>query len=87
MGRKLWCVAIAVALGYCGIAHAEVWPSSNWSEASPAERQMDAARVQDAANYALTGGGSGMIVRPGDPVRPEVIHEVDRRNCPRSCCD
>jgi CubicO group peptidase (beta-lactamase class C family) len=51
----------------------EVWPGPDvetdpnhgWVAATPAEVGMDAARLQEAATYALTGGGAGMITRHG----------------------
>lgn len=51
----------------------EVWPgvdvesdpNHGWVTATPDEVGMDGARLQEAEAYALTGGGSGMIVRHG----------------------
>jgi hypothetical protein len=38
-------------------------PAAAWSEKSPAELGLNAARLEAARDYALTAGGSGMIVR------------------------
>ena len=65
MERSFWRIGIAVASIYCGVANAEIWPADTWNDASPAEQQMVAASLQDAAQYALTGGGAGMVVRGG----------------------
>ncbi len=43
----------------------ETWPMPNWPRAAPAEVGMDAARLEQAKDYALTGGGSGYITRHG----------------------
>jgi len=44
------------------------WPMPDWSEAAPHDVGMDAAAVARARDYALTGGGSGLIVRHGRAV-------------------
>ena len=41
------------------------WPAATWEAATPAEVGMDAASLEKARNYALTGAGSGMITRHG----------------------
>ena len=42
-----------------------VWPMPQWSRAAPAEVGMDEAKLAQARDYALTGGGSGYITRHG----------------------
>ena len=42
-----------------------VWPEDRWTTASPAEVGLDAVKLEQARNYALTGGGSGYITRHG----------------------
>ena len=42
-----------------------VWPGAEWDASSPAEAGMDAALLLQAQQYALSAGGSGMIVRDG----------------------
>ncbi len=44
---------------------AEHWPGSSWETISPAEAQLDERLLQQAREYALTGGGSGYITRGG----------------------
>ncbi|MAG94790.1 MAG: hypothetical protein CMJ48_13765 [Planctomycetaceae bacterium] len=53
-----------------------VWPQREWATADPADVGMDAALLKAARDYALTGGGSGIITRHGrlvmswgDPVK------------------
>lgn len=43
----------------------ETDPNHGWATASPDEVGMDAASLEAARDYALTGGGSGLIVRYG----------------------
>jgi CubicO group peptidase (beta-lactamase class C family) len=43
----------------------EPWPGRDWPRATPAEMGMDDARLEQARDYALTGGGSGYVVRRG----------------------
>ena len=40
-----------------------VWPGRKWERARPEEVGMDAAILQKARDYALTGGGSGCVIR------------------------
>jgi CubicO group peptidase (beta-lactamase class C family) len=42
-----------------------VFPTSQWQTATPAEMSMDAAKLDQARNYSLIGGGSGFITRHG----------------------
>lgn len=42
-----------------------VWPSPKWQTAAPADVGLDEAPLQQARDYALTGGGSGYITRGG----------------------
>src|SRR4051812_14872623 len=45
-------------------AAAEI-PGEQWAFSTPAEAGLDAAKLEEARAYALTGGGSGMIIRGG----------------------
>ncbi|HID76481.1 MAG TPA: class C beta-lactamase-related serine hydrolase [Planctomycetaceae bacterium] len=42
-----------------------VWPGAEWPVAQPAAVGMDAATLEVARRYALTGSGSGIITRHG----------------------
>lgn len=42
-----------------------LWPHPTWARAEPAELGMDPAKLKQARDYALTGGGSGYIIRHG----------------------
>lgn len=44
---------------------AEVWPGAEWQTASAEDAGLDAARLAEARDYALTGGGAGCITRGG----------------------
>jgi len=43
----------------------EIWPGQSWERAKPEQVDMDAGTLQKARDYALTGGGSGCIIRHG----------------------
>ena len=45
-----------------------VWPGSNWDEVHPAEVGMRLDPLNQSRDYALSAGGSGMIVRHGKSV-------------------
>lgn len=49
-------------------AAAAAWPEAEWATARPAEVGLAEVRLNEARDYALTGGGSGMIVRRGKVV-------------------
>ncbi|MBW2268712.1 MAG: serine hydrolase [Deltaproteobacteria bacterium] len=44
------------------------WPTNGWATATPAEMAMDQTSLEQARDYALTGGGKGMITRRGKVV-------------------
>ncbi len=46
-------------------AAANPWPEAAWEQARPADVGMAEARLHEARDYALTGGGSGIITRHG----------------------
>jgi CubicO group peptidase (beta-lactamase class C family) len=45
-----------------------VWPAPDWAHATPQEAGMDRSKLEQARDYALTGGGSGIISRGGKVV-------------------
>mgnify|MGYP003574931116 CR=1 FL=1 len=53
------------AVAFSLIARAAVFPGNEWETLAPAEARMDAARLEAARDYALTGEGSGYITRGG----------------------
>jgi CubicO group peptidase (beta-lactamase class C family) len=59
-----WIVILALA-GMVGIVRAAVWPDSEWQRATAATSGLDEGKLNAAREYALTGGGSGYIVRGG----------------------
>ena len=44
---------------------ADPWPGTSWPTATPAQMGMNATVLAQARDYALTGGGAGMIIRFG----------------------
>jgi CubicO group peptidase (beta-lactamase class C family) len=54
-----------LAFALCGPVAAEEYPGERWISATPAEVGLDADRLNEARDYALTGGGSGYITRGG----------------------
>jgi CubicO group peptidase (beta-lactamase class C family) len=58
-------MATAIALAYSPGAVGEIWPGASWGRATPEQVGMDAAMLQKARDYALTGGGSGRVTRHG----------------------
>jgi CubicO group peptidase (beta-lactamase class C family) len=43
----------------------KIWPGKVWERATPDKVGMDTSELQKARDYALTGGGSGCVVRHG----------------------
>ena len=43
----------------------EIWPMPNWERDEPEHVGMDSALLHKARDFALTGGGSGCIIRHG----------------------
>jgi CubicO group peptidase (beta-lactamase class C family) len=60
--------ALAISLGLAAREQAATWPSPDWPSAAPAAVGLDPARLEEAKEYALSAGGSGMIVRHGKVV-------------------
>lgn len=66
------CRSMAPAL-LCGLylatclvqAEEPLWPAPQWQRADPAELGLDVAQLEQARDYALTPGGSGLIVVGG----------------------
>ena len=54
-------------LGLTVVGAAE-WPGAAWPKATPAQAGMIEANLHAAQDYALTGGGSGLIIRQGRQV-------------------
>src|SRR5688572_22583979 len=44
------------------------WPGAQWPKATPAQVGMAEIRLKEARDYALTGEGSGLIIRHGEIV-------------------
>ncbi|MGC9317954.1 MAG: serine hydrolase domain-containing protein, partial [Armatimonadota bacterium] len=64
-------LAMLTVLGMAACAQVQAgwpWPDDQWQRATPAEMGMDSALLAEARDYALTGGGSGCIIRGGRQV-------------------
>ena len=46
-----------------------VWPSPSWPSTEPTEMDLDSGLLERAEHYALSAGGSGMIIHRGHVVR------------------
>jgi CubicO group peptidase (beta-lactamase class C family) len=68
-----WLALVLIA----AIGPTEAWPMPRWERAEPAALGLDRARLEHARDYALTGGGSGHIIRGGKLVL--VWGDPDRR--------
>ena len=44
------------------------WPTNGWQSAIPSDAEMEQSLLEQARDYALTGGGAGMITRHGQLV-------------------
>lgn len=60
----------ATAGGIARIANVDIaasiaWPNPTWQTATPSSMGMNATSLAQARDYALTGGGAGMILRSG----------------------
>ena len=62
------------------LAALQAWPGAEWSDATPAEMGLDAGKLEEARDYALTGGGSGIITRGGRRVIVPAEEPEDRRH-------
>ena len=61
-------LAIVVLVGSPALVQAgmiEVWPAPAWQHAQPEQAGMDSTVLAKARDYALTGDGSGCIIRHG----------------------
>lgn len=54
-----------LSLVTCSASHAADWPGKVWEVASPESLHLDAAKLAQARDYALTGGGSGCVIKGG----------------------
>jgi len=61
-------IILVAAFTTLACAAEESWPSNEWRRATPAEADLDSAKLNTARDYALTSGGSGYITRGGKVV-------------------
>ena len=71
MSRKTLIILVLVggivgsAFGVSDNNRGAVWPGRKWEQARPQEAGMDAVILRKARDYALTGEGSGSVIRHG----------------------
>ena len=70
MNRTLPASVVVIMLSHSTFAQERelIWPSPNWPATEPADAGLDAAMLERARDYALSAGGSGMIVHRGKVV-------------------
>ncbi len=72
--------AITVLGAFAAATPAAEWPTPDWSVAEPADLGLDEKGLRRARDYALRGGGAGMIVVHGRVVMawgdPEMRYEL-----------
>jgi CubicO group peptidase (beta-lactamase class C family) len=61
--KKLVFALLAAALVFSVVSRAADFPGATWPTARPADVNLNEARLQAARDYALTGGGSGVVIR------------------------
>jgi CubicO group peptidase (beta-lactamase class C family) len=66
--RWIGVVFLALLAGTLHAASAGVYPGAQWPRAKPGEVGMSGIQLEAARDYALTGGGSGIIIRHGKAV-------------------
>jgi CubicO group peptidase (beta-lactamase class C family) len=65
MNRSFASILLAGAVTAIAAPADTAWPSTEWVRATPAEAGLDETKLTRARDYALTGSGSGYIVRGG----------------------
>jgi CubicO group peptidase (beta-lactamase class C family) len=58
-------IAISIIANSTPLCAEEFWPAAAWSQATPAEVEMDGAKLEAAQAYALSAGGAGVVTRHG----------------------
>lgn len=56
---------LLLLLCWVATSHAAEFPRAEWTRVTPAEAGLDEAKLAQARDYALTGGGSGCIIHSG----------------------
>jgi CubicO group peptidase (beta-lactamase class C family) len=68
MPRLAVVVLIVLVPSLSGATAGELWPGARWPTATPEEMGLDGRLLERARDYALTGAGSGCIIRGGQLV-------------------
>ena len=71
-GARIW-LPMHLKLGFAaaftaGLIAAQPFPAEQWQRASPAEASLDHQLLAKARDYALSGEGSGLVIRNGKAV-------------------
>ena len=65
MKLLLLVLILASSSAFAAARAAEAWPMPDWPMAAPADVGMDGDKLNQAARYAQTAGGSGYVIRGG----------------------
>jgi len=60
--------AVGVFLAAAIMAAAQEWPAPDWKLGDPASLGLDSRKLEAARDYALTGGGAGLVIHRGQRV-------------------
>src|SRR4051794_24687726 len=68
------------------LVQAAEFPTEHWEKVQPKDAGLDEARLIEARDYALTGGGSGCIIRGGKLVLEwgDQSHRYDLKSSTKS---
>jgi len=62
---SLLLILVITGVSWGAIANAAEFPGAQWTTVAPQNAGLDAAKLMAARDYALTGGGSGCVIRGG----------------------
>ena len=79
-------VALLTVLILAPAAHAAEFPGRRWEPITPEDAGLDAARLAQARDYALAGGGAGIVIRRGRAVIAwgDTKHRFDLKSSTKS---
>ena len=73
-------IVAQILLAALATAAGDAWPMPDWQAIAPEAAGLDASKLAEARDYALTGGGSGVIIRAGRLVirwgPPEELYDL-----------
>jgi CubicO group peptidase (beta-lactamase class C family) len=63
--NRTMAIVILVVCASCSSGQDALWPSPDWESATPQSVGLDGSKLDEAKRYALSAGGSGIIIRHG----------------------